>query len=234
MNISRSRKRYLTLTRLVPTPTPGGDLYRVKRYDEMLDYYNWEMLGIDVGNFGYVQIHVIGLGEGSVTMCTRLTPTEVLKLRDMQIEQTLTKDQIMGKLIYTGKYGQPMWTNDENNDWRTSAEVRNGACVYTNQKVLIDRYATLQAKMPGQSYDTDRRMGRLVCFKPTDWDKTYRTHPWLIHHMTGVNRYNVHHENPHGNEIFIPILDPAHFNLTPMNTSVVKEYWIDMEYVVPV
>ena len=218
---------------IVPTlPTaPQGDFYRVKRYDEMLEYYNWEMLGINVGNFGYVQVHVIGLGEGSVTICTRLNHTEVLKLRDMQIEQTLTKDQIMGKLIYTGKYAQPMWTNDENNDWRTSVEVRNGACVYTNQKVLIDRYATLMAKMPGQSYNAMRRMGRLVCFKPTDWGKTYRTHPWLIHHMTGVNSDNVHHENPHGNEIFIPILDPAHFNLTPMNSYVVKEYWIDLEYV---
>jgi hypothetical protein len=234
LNISRSHKRLLTLTWPPvpppdPPPAPQGDLYRVKRYDEMPDYYNIAWLGVP-SNFGYVQVHVPGLGEGSVTICTRLTPADVLKLKAMQIPGALlTVDQKMNRLIYQGKYVHPMWTNDDNNGWQTAAEVRNGACVFTNQKVLIDKYATLRARVPGQNYDDLRAMGRLVCFKPTDWDKTYDTHPHIIHHMTGVSTGNVHSENPHG-EIFIPILDPAHFNLTPMNASVIKEYWIDLAY----
>ena len=211
------------------TVQPGPDLYRVKRYDEMPDYYNIADLGVP-SNFGYVQVHVIGLGEGSVTIMTTLTHADVLRLRAMQYPQHFTVDEKMNRLIYQGRFVHPMWTNDENNGWRTAAEVYNGACVYTNQKVLIDKYATLRAKIPGQVGQGPRLMGRLVCFKKTDWHKTFASDPWIIHHNTGVSTGNVHHENPLG-EIFIPILDPADFHVRPMNSGVVKEYWIDMEYV---
>ena len=218
---------------IVPTllPTPQGDFFRVKRYDEMPDYYNIEWLDVP-SNFGYVQVHVIGLGEGSVTIFTTLTPADVQRLRAMQYPQYFTVDEKMNRLIFQGKYIHPMWTNDPDNGWKTAAEVRNGACVYTNQKVLIDKYATLKAKVPGQPYDAQRKMGRLVCFKKSDWDKTFATHPHIIHHMTGVRTGNIHTENPLG-EIFIPILDPVDFGVRPMNDNVVREYWIDLAYVVP-
>ena len=216
----------------VPPPAPVGDIYRVKRYDEMPTYYNISFLYPVTNNFGYVQVHVIGLGEGSVGIYTTLTPADVQKLRAMQKPTVggLSVDQKMGKLIYQGDFVHPMWTHDPNNGWQTALEVRNGACVYTNQQVMIDQYATLKAKIPGQSYDGMRKMGRLVCFKKTDWGKTYAEAPHIIHHMTGVNRLNQHNENPHG-EILIPILDPLDFNVRPKNSSVIKEYWIDMEYV---
>ena len=206
-----------------------GDLYRVKMYAEMPTYYNIDWLNVP-SNFGYVQVHVPGLGEGSVTIFTTLTPGDVLRLRAMQYSQYFSVDEKMNRLIYPGKYVHPMWTNDENNGWQTAAEVRNGACVYTNQKVCVDKYATLTARVPGQSYNQPRAMGRLVCFKKTDWDKTYATHPWLIHHYTGVSTGNQHSENPLG-EIFIPILDPADFSVRPQNVSMIDEYWIDMAYV---
>lgn len=212
-----------------PNPPPLGDLWRVKMYSEMLNYYNLDDLGVP-SNFGYVQVHVIGLGEGSVSIFTTLTPNDVQRLRAMQYPQHFTVDEKMNRLIFQGEYIHPMWTNDELNGWKTAAEVRNGACVYTNQKVLIDKYATLKAKVPGQTYDGYRKMGRLVCFKKTDWGKTFAEAPHIIHHMTGVSTGNVHHENPLG-EIFIPILDPNDFNVRPQNINVVKEYWIDLEYI---
>lgn len=231
LNISRTHKRLLQFQPFdISPPVLAGDLFRVKTYAEMPDYYNIAWLGVP-NNFGYVQTHVIGLGESSTSIFTTLTPADVQRLLAMQIDTPggLTARQKMGKLIFAGKFVHPMWTNDEANDWQTAAEVRNGACVYTNQKVLINKYATLKAKMPGQSYDSQRRMGRMVCFKKTDWGKTYETHPHLIHHMTGVNSQNVHSENPHG-QVFIPILDPVDFSVRPMNTNVVKEFWIDMAY----
>jgi hypothetical protein len=212
--------------------TPQGDFYRVKRYDEMPTYYNISMLGV-ANNFGYVQTHVIGLGESSTSIYTTLLHNDVMRLLAMQIDTPggLTATQKMNKIIYAGKYIRPMWTNDELQDWDIADEVRNGACVYTNQRILIDKYATLKAKVPGQSYDALRKMGRLVCFKKSDWGKTYASHPWLIHHMTGVNSRNEHNENPHG-QVFIPILDPVDFNVRPVNAGVIREYWIDLAYLV--
>lgn len=217
-----------------PSAQPAGTLYRVKRYDEMLAYYDINYISPGASNFGYVQVHVPGVGEGSIAITTTISAADVLKLRDMQYAQALTVDQKMNTLIYAGKYVRPMWTNVDGLGWKDAPEVRAGACVYTNQKVMIDKFATMRARKPGvtQTGDENRYMGRLVCFKPSDWGKTFSTHPWLIHHFTGVSPSNVHSENPHG-EIFIPLFDPAHFRQRPESPApdYVKEYWIDMEYV---
>jgi len=215
----------------------NAGLYRVKQYSEMLQYYDLAEIQpdkpmADRSNFGYVQTWVPGLGTGSVSIFTNLSGADnINKLYEMQTTQeNTTAEQKMNFLVYPGKYVRPCWTNDTEIGWDMATTIRVGACIFTNQLVMIDRIQTMVVKVPNQGYDAPMLMGRLICFKNTDWGKTFSTHPWLIHHVTGVRQDNIHNEFPFG-EVFLPLFDPTDFNVQPNSTNPEfrREFWAYMD-----
>jgi len=219
-----------------PNAAPTGKLYRVKMYSEMLQFYDLTKFDPPMqSNFGYVQTWVPGLGTGSVSIYTIMQRADIDRLYAMQYDQQATAAQKMNFLIYAGMYVRPCWTAEKGADgnwldWRTSPTARVGACIYTNQLVMVDKIEMMKVKYPNQGYDAYMQMGRLVCFKKTDWGKTYATNPELIHHVTGVHDNNIHNEYPFG-EVFLPLFDPVDFDIHPVptNPEFKKEYWAYLE-----
>jgi len=231
----------MTITIITKFVENVGTLYRVKKYSEMLQYYDLADIQPDVpmadrSNFGYVQTWIPGLGTGSVSIFTNINAGDIDGLHQMQTNQeNTTAEQKMNFLVYPGRYVRPCWTNDTEVGWDTATNVRVGACIFTNQLVMVDRIENMMVKVPNQGIDAIMSMGRLVCFKNTDWDKTFQTHPWLIHHVTGVRQDNIHNEFPFG-EVFLPLFDPQDFNVTPTSTdpNFRREFWAYMDTIIKI
>jgi hypothetical protein len=210
-------------------------LFRVKFYAEMLQYYDLADIQPNVpmslrSNFAYVQVWTPGLGTGSVSIYTQLGKTDIQRLRAMQVEDVASRDAKMNWLVYPGDYVRPCWTGIDGVGWNAANSIRVGACVYTNQLVMVDQVQTMRVKVPNSAEMRDMEMGRLVTFKKSDWGKTYASHPWLVQHVTGVHDDNVHNETPKG-EVFLPLLDPLEFDIRPESTAddFRPEYWAYME-----
>jgi hypothetical protein len=208
-----------------------GRLYRVKEYREMLGYYDLhKIMPQGTSNFAYVQLHTPGLGTGSVSIYTKLGRTDIGRLRAMQMADVASLDAKMNFLVYPGNFVRPCWTGVEGIGWREAEIIRVGACIYTNQLVMVDQVRTLYVKVPNSPQMANMEMGRLVCFGPDDWGKTFKSHPHLIQHVTGVHDDNVHNETPFG-EVFLPLLDPKYFEIRPLSQAenFAPEYWAYMD-----
>lgn len=215
-----------------PAGAGGGVLYRVRQYnDPMMIAMGYDINQIaptTLSNFEYVQVHIPGLGTGSVSTHCTILRADIDRLKALQHERDgVTVREKMNWLVYGGEYVRPYWGGD----WETAADIEWGVILFANQLVMVDRVEWLKVKVPNSPSDAIMKMGRLVTFGKNDWGKTFETHPHLVQRATAVRgKDNIHNEFPRG-EIFSLLWSPVDFGLRPVSSSpdFKREYWAYMD-----
>lgn len=119
---------------------------------------------------------------------SELTHDELMKIKALQIADEYSVDTKMGWLTNGGPTGtkwiSPMRLPD-GGDWRTANRIQMIGATYAGEKVeVIDR----QEKTISFNGKTETVwMVRINTFKPSDWGKTWFTHPHLVQRVTAVD-----------------------------------------------
>ena len=186
--------------------------------------------GFDVNFTGTTNFQAVPLwnevgGFGAVTNFLSIPRTDVDRLATLQPADNWTLDQKMNWLV-AGTSGRPYMFYDAADEWRTAAAVKWGSIAFGGQSVMVDRVDTIQAKPP-DGITRPMQMGRLVCFRKTDWDKSFNEAPYWIHQATAAGVNNVYNPMPRG-VMYSPLWSPLDWDYP--GTVQPSAFYLPMEW----
>ena len=210
------------------TSTSAGNLYKVKIWgDPVMVAQGFDVNFVKTSNFQAVPLFIEDGSCGGVTSFLHIPRADVEKLKGLQIsdDPDNTVQQKMHWLC--GSYRGKIYMYDEpNDDWEISPFIRWGSIALGGNLVMVDKLVDMVVKPP----DNKKRsmtMARLVCFRNTDWGKTWHTHPHLVHRAYCAYHSNHFGDTPHG-IVYTPLYSPLDWDFG--GTYQPKAWYVPLEW----
>jgi hypothetical protein len=124
--------------------------------------------------------------------------------------------------------GRPYFGDSQ--DWRSAETMKWGQLLFGGEKVMIDAQKTASIRLPNSPGKTNMLLGRVVCYRKTDWGKySHDTAPHLIQQCSAVHiPGNTYNPTPNGWTIYSPIWSPLDYPAA--GESKVVAFWVPMDW----
>ena len=224
------------------TPVPMGTVYHARKWGDPAliaasNGCNYDTAFFKTSNFQVIQIATETVSgkvamQSSVSSFLHIPRTDVVKLALLQpTDDGYSVDQKM-RWLY-GK-GRPYLYDNSTADWSKALSIRWGHLLFGGQPVMIDRVKSFPIFLQGAKAKTMEQMGRIVCFRKTDWGKSPVDYPYLIQRATAASysatdktKNNIYNDTVRG-VIYSPIWSPLDWKYA--TTEKVVAFWVPMKF----
>jgi len=221
-----------------PPPAPGLGLYRVRKWgDPVMVKQGFDTAFINGTNFQAVGLWNDATKDfGGVSNYLRIPHADVMRLRDMQRPDKYPRDQKMQWLA--GEYrGRIYMLENRDDNWPDCAFIRWGTILFGGAFVKIDRIVTFPVKFPQESVKRAAMMGRVACFRRSDWARPLADlyNEGLVQRCYCAGRdkaagiENIFTDSPKG-IVYSPVWSPLDWTFTQPGKPQPTSFWTAMEW----
>ncbi len=211
-----------------PSTNPSGaagDLYKVKIWgDPIMVKQGFEVVEAGSTNFQAVKLFIEDGSCGGVTSFLRIQRDDINKLKSLQVADNYNAKQKMEWLC--SHRGSIYMYENEDDSWETAPSMRWGTISLGGNLVMVDAIVDMVAKPP-DGIRRELKMARLVSFRKTDWGKTWKTHPHLVHRAYCAYKNNQFGDSPKG-IIYTPLFSPLDWDFA--GTQQPKAFYLPLEW----
>lgn len=210
------------------------DLYRLRNWGDPILVQQaglsakFEVNGKPIGsNFNPIPLWLDNNQWSAIAQALIIPHADVMRMSSMQDPSDgFSVDEKMRWMVYDGHGTRPMWT--KGGKWFEAPQAWYGTMAFGNNIIQVDDQKSFMTKLPNEDQVRSVSMYRLVCFRNTDWGKTHKTHPHLIHKATEVNDQDKLNEYPRGT-IYSPLWSPLDWDYS--GTFRPQGMWVPVDWV---
>lgn len=172
----------------------------------------------------------------AIVNSVKLTHDDVMRVEAMQPNDGVGIKQKMQWWCYPGAGTRPAWCKSPKNsageyiyDYSNSPVVYWGTIAIGGRPIQIDSIKTIVVKLSAEPKERPVRMGRVVCFRKSQWGVDPSAHPHIIQEQAGAGNDNVYIGYPKGT-IRAPLFDPRDWEFTGKYQP--TAYYIPMDWLI--